>query len=174
MQAVSPQPAIHGHHAGAGSGQSAPLEQLAYCSIVVNEIHAMSLMQLMHEAGLADATADITGLLIWDDRLMIHWLEGPQDVLTSLWGHIQNDPRQHCLVPLLHKRGVACRLFEAWRSRPASRSEMMAIVRQAKEQASKDADPQTQQWQHAISTLSIVLDPDLTDFYAQAARPKAA
>jgi hypothetical protein len=76
-------------------------------------------------------------------------------------------------VPLLRRRHVVQRLFATWQMHAASRNEMMAIVREAKEQASQTGshDPE---WQHAISTLSILLDPDLTACYAQAAKPQEA
>lgn len=145
-----------------------PVDQIAYCSIATPSVQALGIADLIGAISPNDATS-ITGILMWEGRLMIHWLEGPSYALDAFWAHVENDPRQHCLVPLLRKNGIAERLFSTWKTQPTSRNEMMAIVRDAKEQSSRSEDPQALQWQHAISTLSILLDGELTAYYAQAA-----
>jgi Sensors of blue-light using FAD len=149
------------------------LDQMAYCSIAMPGVMSLGIADWVAEFNAEADQPSISGMLMWEGRLMIHWLEGPPMQLDALWAKIQNDSGQHCLVPLLRRRDVAQRLFATWQMQAASRNEMMAIVREAKEQASQvgqhDCD-----WQHAISTLSILLDPDLTDCYAQAAKPQEA
>jgi Sensors of blue-light using FAD len=149
-------------------GIHSPVDQLAYCSIATPSVQALCMADLVAAAARGDEVG-ITGILMWEGRLMIHWLEGPGYALDAFWSHTESDPRQHCLVPLLRKRSAAQRLFTTWTMQPTSRNEMMAIVREAKEQASRSGDPQALQWQHAISTLSILLDSELTALYAQAA-----
>ena len=157
----------------ATTGMVSFLDQLAYCSIAVPGVMSLGIADWVGEANGEADQPRISGMLMWEGRLMIHWLEGPPMQLDALWAKIQNDSGQHCLVPLVRRCNVRQRLFTAWQMQAASRNEMMAIVREAKEQASQTGqhDPE---WQHAISTLSILLDPDLTACYAQAAKPQEA
>jgi hypothetical protein len=155
----------------------AVIDQIAYCSVASPSVSALGLVEFIRAANAAQSIAHISGLLMWEGRLMIHWMEGPSQALDQLWAEIQNDPRQHGLVPLLHRRGVEKRLFDRWHMQPASRNEMMAIVREAKEQAGaqslsqspaqSSAHAHAEPLQHAIGALSILLNPDLTAFYAQ-------
>jgi hypothetical protein len=148
----------------AQSEHIAGMDRIAYCSLASPSVHALSLVRQLKEQ------RDITGLLIWEGRLLIHWLEGSPSQIETLWAVVQNDPQQHCVVQLLRQPYHAKRLFADWQMRPTSRQEMMVIVRKAKEQASHANANQEQalQWQHGISTLSILLNPQLTRFYAQA------
>lgn len=100
---------------------------------------------------------------------MIHWIEGTASQVGAFWEQVQNDPRQHCVVRLLYRQNAPKRLFMDWQTRQTSRQDMMVIVREAKELSGRESEEQALQWQHAISTLSILLDPELTRFYAQAA-----
>lgn len=149
-------------------------DQIAYCCIATPSVQALGIAQQLTElnCGNTDITGGsrITGVLMVEERLMIHWLEGPADALDAFWAQIEDDPRQHCLVPLLRKRSVGKRLFEGWKMQHASRNEMMAIVRKAKEQINASSDPQAVHWRHAISTLNVLLDGELTACYAPVAR----
>jgi hypothetical protein len=147
----------------AHSEHIAGMDRIAYCSLASPSVYALSLLSQLKEQ------RDITGLLIWEGRLLIHWLEGAPSQIEALWAEVQNDPQQHCVVQLLHQPFHAKRLFADWQMRQTSRQEMMVIVRKAKEQASHAGENQEQAlpW-HAISTLSILLNPQLTRFYAQA------
>jgi Sensors of blue-light using FAD len=144
------------------------IEQMAYCSLATPSVHSLAI--LPH---ISTASPELTGLLMWEDRLLIHWLEGSADQIHSLWAQVQNDPQQHCLVRLLHRPAQTKRLFADWQMCAASRQDMMVIVREAKEHASKtmreENSAEQLQWQHAVSTLSILLDPEFTRLYAQTA-----
>jgi hypothetical protein len=153
-----------------------PLDQIAYCCLVSPGALASGLADLVVQANQQGSEPAISGLLMWDGRLMLHWMEGARDALDLMWDQVQNDPRQHCLVPLLHRRGVSKRLFSNWQMQPSSRNEMMSIVREARQLASQplhhevEMKAQTESMQHAIGTLSILLNPDLAPLYAQQGR----
>lgn len=140
------------------------IDQLAYCSLASPSVRALPLT-----SQLQTQCAEITGLLVWEGRLLIHWLEGPAQQIQSLWAQVQSDEQQHCVVRLMHRQAARKSVFADWQMRQTSRAEMMVIVRKVKELANKDrqSDAQAQEWQHAINTLSILLDPELTRFYAQ-------
>lgn len=158
-------------HDAQSAGRADPIDQIAYCCIATPTVHDLGMQGRLVAADQHHATDGlnaITGILMWEGQLMIHWLEGSRDALDALWQCIQNDPHQHCLVPLVRNLGISQRVFHTWSMKAATRNEMMVFVREAKERASRSDDAQALQWQHAISTLSILLDPDLTAFYAQA------
>jgi Sensors of blue-light using FAD len=140
------------------------VDQLAYCSLASPSVLSLALVSQL----LANPQ-DISGLLMWNERLMIHWLEASAEQIDQLWTHVQSDPQQHCVVRLLHRRDSKKRLFTDWQMRETSRQDMMVIVREAKEEISKPTELEFQdsQWQHATSTLGILLDPALTSCYAQ-------
>jgi Sensors of blue-light using FAD len=146
------------------------VDQIAYCSLC--SVHALSL-------GMIDsfqAAQNITGVLLFHDQLTIHWLEGDAQSVQRLWEDVQNDPQQHGLVRLLHRKNSPKRLFTHWRMRASSRQDMIVIVREARAQARRigevDEDEDALPWLHAISTLNILLDPEFTRMYAEQARPK--
>lgn len=143
------------------------VDQLVYCSLA-----SPDLSELRLSSQLINNASGITGLLIWEGKLIIHWLEGSAQQIQSLWAQVQSDEQQHCVVRLMYRQAAAKSLFANWQMRLTNRKEMMGIVREIKELASKDkqSDAQAQEWQHAISTLSILLDPELTRFYAQPAQ----
>lgn len=156
---------------------SSPIDQIAYCCLASPHVNALRLV-----SDLRTHTAGITGLLIWEGRLLIHWLEGSVQQIEALWAQVQCDVQQHCLVRLLHRQDAPERWFEDWQMRPTSRQEMMRVVREVKAQAGAQSDAQADgqvdalalQWQHAISTLSILLNPELTQFYAVQAQKDVA
>lgn len=144
------------------------IDQVVYCSLASPDVSA-----LRFTSQLQKNSAGITGLLIWEGRLLIHWLEGPAKQIQSLWAQVQSDEQQHCVVRLMYRQAAQKSLFADWQMRSTSRAEMMVIVREVKVLASKErqSDAQAREWQHPISTLSILLDPELTRFYAQPAQP---
>ncbi|MBS7806252.1 BLUF domain-containing protein [Variovorax sp. PCZ-1] len=146
------------------------IKQIAYCSLASPSVKTLGIV-----SQLQNMPQGLTGLLMWEGRLLIHWIEGPEHEVQTVWSQVQNDPHHHCVVRLIHRQGSIKRLFADWQMRATHRQDMMVIVREAKAQASKAASDDTEteqlQWQHAISTLSILLDPDLTRFYSQSAAP---
>ena len=146
---------------------TALFDQIAYCSLASPGVSALQLV-----SQLQASPADITGLLIFEGRLLIHWLEGPPEQIQSLWAQVQSDEQQYCVARLMYRQPKSERLFAEWQMRAANRQEMMLIVREIKELVIKDqqTDAQALEWQHTISMLSILLDPELTRFYAPPAQ----
>jgi Sensors of blue-light using FAD len=144
------------------------LDQIAYCSIATRGLRAASMDDLITRSQHNNTRHGITGMIMRDGDLIIQWFEGSPDAVDRLWGMIQKDERHHCIVQLIHRQGVPQRLFANWSLQTASRNEMVAIIRQARVQAIKDQGSEPSPWQHAISTLSILIDPDLSAYYATA------
>jgi Sensors of blue-light using FAD len=155
-------------------GEAAPTDQLAYCCLVSPCVLALGMEEWIESCTSPNREPQVSGLLMWEGRLMIHWLEAPRPLLDVLWKQIQNDPRQHCLVLLKHEQSIKKRWFARWQMQPASRNEMMTIVREARDQAHLAGARQQEALQHAIGTLSILLNPELTPIYAQPVTPASA
>jgi hypothetical protein len=153
------------------SAHEAGLVQLAYCSLPSDELDTQSFSQMIQRARLANAEHGITGLLLTNTRLVIQWIEGSRAAVAQLWSNIEQDSRHHSVVQLIYKERVSARLFDRFRVRHASRSEMTTIVREALALAQKDP-ALTQELSSPIATLSILLDTGLSEFYS--ALPAAA
>jgi hypothetical protein len=141
------------------------LKQIAYCSVAKALPAPMSWSQLIAQFQIANQQRSITGLMMIDANLIIQWIEGHEVAVDSLWEKIQHDERHHCIVPLV-ERHAHQRLFADWGLRKASRNEMLSIVREARKLST--TQPETEQpWEHALATLSILIDPDFSPFYAK-------
>lgn len=153
------------------------IDQIAYCALASPSVASLGIVSQLQAT--PSGTPGLSGILMYEGRLMIHWLEGSPQHIEALWAQVENDSQQHCVVRLLHSGGHTKRVFNDWQMRATSRQDMMVVVREVKEQTHREDDGgsdgegegETLQWQHALSTLSILLDPDLTQFYAQAASP---
>lgn len=142
---------------------SASVDQIAYCSLVTPELLAYGRRRLIEEGGRANAQAGITGLVMMDTKLILHWFEGPSDKVQDLWQKIQADARHHCIVQLFDRKQVAKRVFTDHSMRRVSRHEMMALVREAMQESRKASEAAA--FKHAISILGILMDPEYADFY---------
>jgi hypothetical protein len=147
-------------------------DQIAYCSIATPSLHAAGMDGLITRFQHSNARHDITGMIMRDGDLIIQWLEGPPDAVHRLWVLIQKDERHHCIVQLIHRQGVSKRLFANWSLLTTSRNEMMAIIRHARAHTLKNQDSEPSPWQHAISTLSILMDSELSAYYANAVQTR--
>jgi hypothetical protein len=155
--------------AQAGIPQSAQhagtIKQIAYCSVAKALPIEQNWQQLIAQFQRNNQKQGITGLMMVDANLIIQWIEGEPAAVDALWARIEHDARHHCIVPLV-ERVAQERLFADWGLRKASRNEMLAIVREARKLA-QDQSAADQPWEHALATLSILIDPDLSAFYAK-------
>lgn len=71
------------------------------------------LADILRVARAKNAALGVTGALMLYDDWFAQVLEGPKDVVESLFARIRTDPR-HEAVRLDHADGVAKRLFEKW------------------------------------------------------------
>ncbi len=148
---------------------SSGLYQLAYCSVLKKPLTAQEAQGLVAHAQQHNAAQRITGMMMMDHGLVVQWLEGEYDTVRALWKRIQQDPRHHCIVELLHRNYQEQRLFPDWSMRYASRSEMLAIVHNARELAHKP-DGLPSPWAGAMSALCILIDPEYASAYAPVMR----
>jgi hypothetical protein len=155
-------------------GTTAGIDQIAYCSVATAELWAYGQQRLVDESSRANLNLSITGLLMFEGGLIFQWIEGPSAAIALLWQRIQDDARHHCLTQLIQRKNVSKRLLIDWSMRQVSRNELIALVREA--HAAQTHATQKAEWAHAMSTLSILVDPEFSAFYANAlpSQPMAA
>jgi hypothetical protein len=145
---------------------SEKLLRLMYSSVSAPQLNAAALDTIYQAAQQHNQAHRITGLWLVNQRLNIHYLEGPAQTLRALWARIQADPRHHSVVQLLEQELTAPRLFPtcALLRGKASRQEMLAMVRSAYLRV--DAVPKPE-WAQGIGPLMILLDGEFEHAYSQ-------
>jgi Sensors of blue-light using FAD len=132
--------------------------QLAYCSMLKEPMSETEIEALVEHAQLNNLSNEVTGLLMIDHTLVVQWIEGRHSTVRKLWDKLQQDPRHHCIVKLLHRNYQEQRIYPDWTMQRVPREEIVAIVRSAKElDDMKLYLPNP--WSPAISTLADFLDP---------------
>ena len=95
-----------------GRNDTALLE-IVYASSVAPPFGRDRLGSLVSTARLANARANITGILLYDKAVFLHVLEGPPEAVEALYARIERDRRHHS-VTRLGERLVPQRSFEKW------------------------------------------------------------
>ena len=141
------------------------LYQLAYCSVLTQQLDDAAVQAIVDHAQQNNVANNITGLLMIEQGLVIQWLEGKKSDVRRLWAKLQEDPRHHCLVELLHRDFAETRLFPDWSMQRTTREEMLEIVHGARKQA-ESSEPSP--WAGAIGTMCLLIDPDYAKTYGAA------
>jgi hypothetical protein len=141
--------------------------QLAYCSILKQEMTTTELDALVAHAQETNARNGLTGLMMIDNGLIVQWIEGRRDAVRGLWDKLLKDPRHYCVVELLHRDFQEQRTYPDWSMQRTTRQDMLAIVHSAREAAQKPFGLPNP-WAGAIAALCILIDPEFSQAYAQA------
>jgi hypothetical protein len=89
------------------------LVRLIYASRAAQAVNHESLVALMKQARAYNASAGITGVLIFSDGVFLQLLEGGRNAVSALYNKITRDARHHDVV-LLSYDEVAERRFAGW------------------------------------------------------------
>jgi Sensors of blue-light using FAD len=145
------------------------LLRLMYASVSAGPLTHGQLYAVFEQALRNNARDGITGVLLADGRLNVHYIEGAEAVVLALWARIQADPRHHSIVLLHQALGATKRLFpqHALLRGQASRAEILSLVRSAYQLTEGATRPA---WAHAIAPLIILLDGEFGHAYAGVAR----
>ena len=90
------------------------LYQLVYSSLATEKMPKSKLYKILVQARSANASKDVTGLLVFVDGIFLQVLEGERDVVTALMKKIGSDPR-HKDVKIISDSEVSTRTFATWR-----------------------------------------------------------
>ena len=89
------------------------LIELTYVSEPAQGMSFLGLMRLLYHSYLRNLKLEITGALIFENNQFGQVIEGPEDVIESLWEKIQKDDR-HKNIRLIERKSIASRSFQKW------------------------------------------------------------
>jgi hypothetical protein len=141
------------------------LYQMAYCSILTQEQDEPAIKAMVAQAQRNNLAHNITGMLMIEQGLVIQWIEGKKADVRALWAKLQDDPRHHCLVELIHRSFVTERLFPDWSMQRTTREEMLGIIHSARDLANGD---KPSPWAGALAVMCILIDPQYAQNYGKA------
>jgi hypothetical protein len=144
---------------------SETLLRVMYSSVSSPTLTRDALLEIYAQSKLRNQARAITSVWVSNKRLNIQYFEGPQDAVRQLWVRLQADTRHHSIVQLAQQLIAGPRLFpdSALLHGPASRQDMLALVRSAYERADALSRPD---WAKGIGPLMILLDGEFSHAYA--------
>lgn len=89
------------------------LIELTYVSEPAQGMSFLGLMRLLYHSYLRNLRLEITGALIYENNQFGQVIEGPEDVIESLWEKIQQDNR-HKNIRLIERKTISSRSFQKW------------------------------------------------------------
>ena len=89
------------------------LIELTYVSEPAQEMSFLGLMRLLYHSYLRNASAGVTGALIFENNRFGQVIEGPRTQIEDLWGKIQKDTR-HKNIYLVESKPIKQRSFSKW------------------------------------------------------------
>lgn len=89
------------------------LVRLVYASALSENCGVTDLGNILREARDRNREIGLTGLLCYDLRYFLQWLEGPRRAVNSLYAAILKDPR-HTGALLIEYAEADCREFTDW------------------------------------------------------------
>jgi len=90
------------------------LHHLIYISRSVDHFDDTLLLNLLSSARKRNLQNQITGLLLYDDKTFVQYIEGPKQPLNQLMATISRDPRHTVMAYLLREPSEEGRLFPDW------------------------------------------------------------
>lgn len=101
------------------------LHAIAYVSQAMHGLSIDDVDDLARDAATHNSTAGVTGLLVYDGRRFLQYIEGPSDGLSLIYSRIMNSTRHTDIVELARGRTTE-RRFPYWSMRyiPATEGEL--------------------------------------------------
>lgn len=90
-----------------------PLHELIYVSLAQHAMAPDELCGLLTQARAFNREHGVTGLLVYRDREFLQLLEGEREVVLSLYGRIEDDPR-HRQVSRIWDGPIDARSCQDW------------------------------------------------------------
>jgi hypothetical protein len=88
--------------------------QLFYSSVATEAMPKSKLYKILHGARAANASADVTGLLVFAEGKFLQVLEGPERIVRELMQKIAADSR-HTTLQVITENAVDARIFPSWK-----------------------------------------------------------
>jgi hypothetical protein len=90
-----------------------PMRVLVYKSVATDLFDSDRIDDLCHQAIIFNNSKDITGLLIYHEKIFFQWIEGAEDDIFLLYEKLKKDPRHQYLREILYTTS-ASRQFKSW------------------------------------------------------------
>jgi len=89
------------------------LHSLVYVSSSARPVTDADLQHLLQRAQKRNGSCGVTGVLLFDAGNFMQYIEGPQEGLSTVYGHIRRDPLHTGIIELCNE-APAARAFEDW------------------------------------------------------------
>jgi hypothetical protein len=89
------------------------MERLIYCSTARDDVDLQECRHIVALSQPNNARLGISGVLLFDSRNFVQWLEGPVNRIEPLYKRIARDPR-HANLRLLLREPTQSRRFQRW------------------------------------------------------------
>jgi len=89
------------------------LIRLVYASTISNEFHSTDIDKILESARKNNGKNNITGMLCFNRKFFLQYLEGSREQVNETYHHILNDPR-HKKIIILDYKEIALRDFPNW------------------------------------------------------------
>lgn len=90
------------------------IHQLIYSSEAAATLTDRDLEEILVDSRVDNEARDVTGALLFVDRVFVQILEGSRVAVEALMAKIERDPRHHS-VTVFHTAEVPDRIFDSWR-----------------------------------------------------------
>lgn len=87
---------------------------MLYCSQLARTAPANAVPDIIRIARQFNAANDVTGILVFDGRNFLQYLEGPEIILEDLISRIAKDARHVNFDLQYHDKGFGARRFRSW------------------------------------------------------------
>jgi len=87
--------------------------QLIYYSTASTDLSEKEIRKLLQKSGEFNDANDITGCLLYHNKVFLQFLEGDKDIIKKLYAKIEEDER-HGNITLLSRSKIEKRSFNNW------------------------------------------------------------
>lgn len=89
------------------------IQQIVYYSISEIEVNEKIISNILEHSRVNNAKKDITGCLLFYDKVFLQLLEGEKSSIQDLYKKIEKDKR-HSNVTLIIEESISNRMFSGW------------------------------------------------------------
>ncbi|WP_439132220.1 BLUF domain-containing protein [Polaribacter sp.] len=89
------------------------IQQIVYYSISETEMNKNTISEILEPSRINNAKKDITGCLLYHDKVFLQLLEGEKEAVSTLYKTIEKDER-HSNVTLIIEESINKRMYPNW------------------------------------------------------------
>jgi hypothetical protein len=89
------------------------ITQLMYSSEAADSLDESGIEEILHDSRIDNAQREVTGALMFVDRVFVQVLVGSREAIEALKVKIERDPRHHSLT-VIYEGTADARVFDTW------------------------------------------------------------